>query len=157
MLLGFATLVSATELPLPKGPVILKISGDIKHTNIDGAAHFDLPMMEALAGRQTVIETPWYSGTIFFDGPLISAILEAVGAGGDTLRVVALNDYAAEIPRSDVENYPVILATRIDGEVISVRDKGPAFVIYPFDIAPELYNEMIFSRSVWQVGAIEVF
>ncbi len=147
----------AGELPMPTEPVILVVAGDIENSNVDGEAHFDLPMLDALAARETVIETPWYEGVKNFEGPLISALMDAVGARGDTLRVAALNDYSAEIPRGDIEDYPVILATRIDGKIISVRDKGPAFVIYPFDDFPSLYNEMIFGRSVWQVSSIDVF
>jgi hypothetical protein len=56
----------------------------------------------------------------------------------------------------DIKDYPVILATRVDGEELSVRDKGPLFVIYPFDEHPDLYNEVIFSRSVWQVASLTV-
>ena len=56
----------------------------------------------------------------------------------------------------DFANYPVILATRLDGAEMSVRDKGPIFVIYPFDDAPELNNETYFGRSAWQVKSIEV-
>ena len=40
---------------------------------------------------------------------------------------------------------------------MSVRDKGPLFVIYPFDEAPELNNETYYGRSAWQVKSIEVF
>jgi len=39
---------------------------------------------------------------------------------------------------------------------MSLRDKGPIFVIYPFDKHPELLNEVVFSRSVWQVTEIKV-
>ena len=136
--------------------MILTVSGDITNTNADGAAEFDLEMLEALPGRETTIETPWYSSAKMFSGPLISALLETVGAGEGGLIVTALNDYAADIPRGDVEDYPVILATRIDGQRMSVRDKGPGFVVYPFDVDPDLYNEVIFGRSVWQVASIEV-
>ncbi|WP_299652353.1 hypothetical protein [uncultured Jannaschia sp.] len=148
---------SAAELPEPTGPVVLVVTGEIANTNMGDEAHFDLAMLDALASRETVIETPWYEGTKAFSGPMIAALLDAVGAEGETLRVNALNDYSAEIPRSDVVDYPVILATRIDGDTLSVRDKGPGFVIYPFDVAPDLYNEMTFGRSVWQVGSIDVF
>ncbi|PZX11348.1 hypothetical protein LX81_03939 [Palleronia aestuarii] len=148
--------VAADALARPTGPVVLTISGDIEKTNAEGAAEFDLEMLEALPGRETVIDTPWYSGTKTFSGPLISAVLDAVGAGEGALKVIALNDYTAEIPRDDVDEYPVILATRIDGERMSVREKGPSFVIYPFDVDRDLYSEVIFGRSVWQVAAIEV-
>ena len=50
----------------------------------------------------------------------------------------------------------MILATKRDGAMMSVREHGPIFVIYPFDQEPDLYNEKYFSRSVWQVSTIIV-
>jgi hypothetical protein len=91
-----------------------------------------------------------------FEGPLGSAFLDAVGAKGDTLLITALNDYTAEVPIEDFRKWPVILATRMNGEPMPVREKGPIFVIYPFDADPALYNELYFNRSVWQVKSIEV-
>ncbi len=157
MSLTLAAAVRAEPLASPEGPVLVTVTGEIGRTNADGEARFDLAMLEALPGRETTSDTPWFDGPRSFEGPLLSALLEAVGARGRTLRVIALNDYAAEIPVEDVEAHPVILAVRMEGRLLSVRDKGPAFVIYPFDAAPELYNEMIFGRSVWQVVRIEVF
>jgi hypothetical protein len=50
----------------------------------------------------------------------------------------------------------VILALKKNGAYLPVRNQGPIFVIYPFDLNPGLYNEVYFSRSVWQVKSIEV-
>ena len=49
-----------------------------------------------------------------------------------------------------------ILANRIDGESFSVRQKGPLWVIFPFDQNPEFQSEEIFALSVWQVKRIDV-
>ena len=38
----------------------------------------------------------------------------------------------------------------------NLLDKGPLFVIYPFDLDSNLYNEVIFGRSVWQVASVTV-
>ncbi len=135
----------------PTGPVILTVTGP------DGAeAMFDLEMIDALDQTVTVVETPWYDGTQEFSGPLISELMAHLDVSGSELSIVAANDYAAAMPWSDIENYPVILATRHNGNTMSLRDKGPLFVIYPFDTYPELRNEVVFSRSVWQVKAIKV-
>lgn len=154
---AFAFPSLAGELAVPEGRVVLTVSGAIDNTNAPDGAEFDLAMLDALPQDSVASKTPWYDDSRTFSGPLISAILEAVGAHGKALRVTAVNDYSAEIPLGDVEDYPVILATRIDGAVLSVREKGPGFVIYPFDKAPELYNEKYFGRSVWQVTSIQSF
>ena len=148
---------AAEDLPAPAGPVILTLTGQIGVHNAGDTAVFDLAMLESLGGRTTHTTTPWYDGSRSFTGPLGAALLEAVGASGDMLRITALNDYVSDIPVSDFNAYPVILATRLDGQTMSVRDKGPIFVIYPFDELPELNNETYYGRSAWQVKSIEVY
>jgi hypothetical protein len=154
--LGTAGWAGATEIAPPKGPVILTVSGKIAHRNGAEGAMFDAAMLDALPRRTTNASTPWYSEKTRFEGPLGAALLDQVGASGSVLKVTALNDYAVEIPVEDFRKWPVILATSINGKPISVREKGPIFVIYPFDEQPSLYNELYFGRSAWQVKTIEV-
>lgn len=152
--LAFAAM--ADTLPQPEGPVILTITGALAHTNGDGVARFDLAMIEALEQHSRQVETPWFEGVQDFTGPRLSALMAHVGATGSGIRVIAVNAYSANMPWSDLQSYPVILAVRHNGRQMSLRDKGPLFVIYPFDQHPELRNEVVFSRSVWQVAGIEV-
>ena len=146
----------AAGLTRPTGEVVLTVTGRITQTNADAAAVYDMAMLEALPARTTVTETPWTKGAVKFEGPLGSALLDQIGAEGTMLRITALNDYVVEVPVEDFRKWPVILATRKDGKAMPVRDKGPIFVIYPFDLDRSLYNEKIFSRSAWQVKSIEV-
>ncbi len=150
-----AAALPAFALDIPQGRVILTVTGNISQQNASGAAQFDLAMLEALEGREAAMETPWTEGKRSFSGPLLRSLLQAVGANGKTLVVRALNDYAAEVPSDDAA-LDVILAVRMDGEEMPVREKGPVFLVYPFDLDPGLKNEMIFSRSVWQIKEIEV-
>lgn len=156
--LVLSLLAAPAALPVglgaPEGRVILTVTGAAEAAGDDGAVSFDLPMLEGIAGRETTTQTPWYDEVHTFTGPLLSEVVAAVGAEGRDLRVQALNGYEAIIPAADIATLPIILATRIDGEALSVRDKGPVFVVYPFDLGPQLYNETYFSRSVWQVVAM---
>ena len=156
MIFLFGSMAHADGLMEPQGPVVLTVFGNITHTNGDGVAQFDRAMLAALDQRTTTASTPWFDGPRDFDGPLAAAILDAVGAQGSMMRVIALNDYAANVPIDDARNFPVVFATHLDGNVMSVRDKGPLFLIYPFDEYPELFNEIYFGRSVWQIVQIEV-
>ncbi len=161
-LLAFAAALAtfcaqAGTLPTPTGQVILTVRGDIANTNAGDAAEFDLKMLDDLTNRTTVTRTPWYDGAQSFSGPFVSALMRAVGTHATTMRLHAVNDYTADVPVQDAMRYPVILATRINGMPMSVREKGPTFLIYPFDEAPDLYNEVYFGRSVWQVEAVEFF
>jgi len=149
------TASAALALDAPTGPVVLTVKGKIANTNAGDTAQFDLEMLEKLKGRKGEMETPWTTGKVTFEGPLLREILSAVGASGTSLKVRALNDYAAEVPAEDAK-LDTILATTLDGKPMSVRDKGPLMLVYPFDLDAGLYNEKYFSRSVWQIKEIEV-
>lgn len=148
--------VQSAELAKPTGPVVLTVTGNIALTNDGDTAIFDLAMLDALSQHSTTTITPWYEGEQTFSGTIIADLLESLGAEGQSLTVTAINDYAAEIPLADFANDKVILASRINGGLLSVRDRGPLFVIYPFDQNASLYNEVYFGRSVWQVKSITV-
>ncbi|MGV8939711.1 MAG: molybdopterin-dependent oxidoreductase [Allorhizobium sp.] len=150
------TCQAAMALEPPKGAVILTITGRLDHANAQGNAAFDLEMLEALEGRTAEMETPWTTGKVTFSGPLLRSVLAAAGAHGTKLVVRALNDYAADVPFEDATNIDTMLATRIAGQPMSIRDKGPSMLVYPFDKDRSLYNERYFSRSVWQIKQIEV-
>ena len=83
-------------------------------------------------------------------------MLDRLGASGSRLIAVALNDYSAELPIEDVRRYDVILALRQNGEYMPVQNRGPLFIVYNFDSAPELKSQKFYSRSVWQVARLEV-
>lgn len=145
-----------TRLPTPHDVPILAITGAIENTNQQDRALFDAAMFAGLPRRQLVTATPWYDAPRTFEGPLLRDLLAAVGATGRTLRIEALNDYAALVPASDAAAFDVIVADRIDGEPIPVRERGPLFMIYPFDQVPGLHAELYYQRSVWQIRSIEV-
>lgn len=143
-------------LPSPAGKPILTISGRITRTNEGESAIFDRPMLEGLeqAGFQTT--TPWYNGPVRFEGVKMTSLMDAVGATGSTIMAVALNDYTTELPISDFEKHGVILAIKRDGIYMPVRDKGPLFIVYPYDSAAELKSQQFYSRSAWQVAKLVV-
>jgi Uncharacterized protein conserved in bacteria len=148
--------MEAMSLDSPKGKVVLTISGkSVSNPNAGDTAQFDLEMLEALAGRTATMETMWLQGEHTFSGPFLREVLKAAGASGSSMKISALNEYYAIVPMEDAD-LDTILATRIDGKKLSVRDKGPLFLIYPFDLDQSLRNEKYFNRSVWQIKEIEV-
>lgn len=146
----------AAALDAPTGAVVLTLSGTLQHANRDGRADIDMAQLERLPQRSIVTETPWYSSPRRFTGPLLRDVLAMAGAKGVKARLVALNDYRVEIPFDDVQRYDVVLARLLDGKPMSVREKGPLFVMYPFDSQPALRNAVYFSRCIWQLRSIEV-
>jgi hypothetical protein len=148
--------IRATALERPSGPVVLVISGRVGLPNAGSRAEFDMGMLEQLPQSSFVTRTPWYSGPRKFTGPLLRDVLAACGAQGSNLRAVALNDYHVDLPFDDTARYDVVLARLLDDKPMPVREKGPLFIIYPFDSSAELRNTVYYSRSAWQLKMIEV-
>jgi hypothetical protein len=144
------------RLPLPKGPVVLSISGDIQRTTDGTHALFDVSMLQALGMVTVRTRTPWTEGVSEFEGVLLRDVLRLVGAKSETIHASALNNYMAEIPATDAAQHDVILALKKDGEYLTVRNMGPILVLYPFDSDPTLQTEEIYTRSVWQLAELEV-
>ena len=161
-LIGFALMVAlaeplrADDLPRPKDRVILTIAGAITRTNAPGQAEFDLAMLEQLGLTRLRTWTPWTEGEPEFEGVPARRLMAAVGATGTTVRAVALNDFESAIPLADFERYPVLLATRVDGEQLQVRDKGPIWIVYPWSDHPELDDLPTRRKSVWQLRSLHV-
>lgn len=146
----------AQGLPKPVGPVVLQVSGKISLTNSAGVAEFDAAMLDALPVSQIVTATPWQQEPATFSGPSLQALLHAVGAQGQTLRMLALDDYAVHIPLGHAAQFSPVLSRRINGLVLKVRDRGPLFMIYPFDAIPAVKNEEFYKRSIWHLTRIVV-
>ncbi|MFD1341117.1 molybdopterin-dependent oxidoreductase [Litorisediminicola beolgyonensis] len=155
-LTGLGLPVAAEPLPAPEGPVVLTVRGAISSTNGDDAAAFDMEMLRAVGERSFETSTIWTDGTHSFTGVSLDALLAAVGAEGTTIKATALNDYAVEIPVSDAIPDGPIIAYEMDGAQMSRRDKGPLWVIYPFDSTDSYRSETVYSRSIWQLDRIEI-
>ena len=150
------TRMAMAALPQPAGKIILSIEGKISVTNAEGMARFDRPMLENLGLTSFTTTTPWYDSQVTFEGVRLDHLMDVVGASGEQLSVKALNDYTTEIPIADFARYRAILALRRDGAYMPVKDKGPLFIVYPFDSDPELKHQRFYSRSAWQVARMTV-
>lgn len=150
----------AHALETPEGAVVLTLTGRIRSGNHQAQgepqALFDMAMLERLPQQNFTTRTPWYSQPRKFTGPLVRDVLSAAMAQGSSLKATALNDYRVDIPIDDVQRYDVVLARLLDDKPMSVRDKGPLFIIYPFDTNATLRRALYYTRCAWQLKAIDV-
>ncbi|TDQ44305.1 molybdopterin-dependent oxidoreductase [Tepidicella xavieri] len=148
--------LAAQALEPPRSEPILTFTGQVGVRNHGQVAAFDMAMLEALPQHRFTTLTPWEDRPITFSGPLLRDVLRLVQASGQTLRATALNDYRITIPVSDAHRFDVIIATRLNDQPMSVRTRGPLFIIYPFDAHPQLRSARYYERSIWQLKAIHV-
>ncbi|HEY9058381.1 MAG TPA: oxidoreductase [Aurantimonas sp.] len=149
-------LAHAGDLASPAGKPILTISGNIEVTNAGDSAEFDRAMLEALGMVSFETMTPWYDEPVTFEGVRLDKLMTLVGATGDRVQAIALNDYAIEIPMVDFARHDAIIAIKRDGEYMPVRDKGPLFIVYPYDSDVALQSQTYYARSVWQLSKLIV-
>lgn len=171
---AFDTPAGAADLPPPTGPVLVTVAGAVENANrgpvdsfTDGffayheiiferAAEFDLAALEALGMHETRAHYPNWPGESTFEGPLLADVLAAAGAAGSTLRAVALDGYASDIPLADLETYPVLLALKRDGKYLGLGGRGPAWIVYPREDHAELQAAPDDAGLAWAVFVILV-
>lgn len=152
VLLTISLVVPAAAQAL--GDLTLKIvdqNGNVESVSYSAEALLELD--------RTVVQTKndYIDATKTFEGPSLRKLLESVDLKpSHAITLTALNDYRVTIPAEDVLNYDVIIAVLMDGERMSVREKGPFWVIYPMDQHPELQEPKFNDRLIWQLSSVEL-
>ncbi len=159
--LALAVALACTELaasadePLSEEPVLLTVTGS-DGTAVDATVSYTIAMLRRLGAREIRTKTIWLDGVQRFEGIELSALVRALGLTDGTLRFDALNDYSAEIPVSDAVPGGPLNAWSRNGRRMTPRDKGPLWLVYPYDDETVYQTETIYARSVWHLSRIEV-
>lgn len=147
-----AALLLTFAHPAHAAEPILAVTGQVT----GGEMNLTLADLEAMGSARIITSTPWHDGRVTFDGVPMARFLEAVGAHGTIAFVQALNDFSIEIPLSDLTRFDAILAFKKDGNYMEIADKGPLFIVFPYDDVEEVRSALFYSRSVWQIHSIEI-
>lgn len=147
---------ASSVVPAATGDVVLTVSGQVGRRNSATGMDFDMAMLAALPQWSVETTTPWSPERHRFSGPLLRTVLEYCEAHGSNLHASALNDYDVDIPVADAYEGDVIVARLRDGQPMRVRDRGPLFIIYPFDQNARWRRPTVISRAIWQLRRIEV-
>lgn len=161
---AFYDIVSPRTLPLgipvppPTEPVVLTVRGRLGLPHAEVGTTFDIPTLERIGLIRFTTPTAWTDGLVTFEGVLLSRLLEVLAVPGDVkeLAMTALDDYQVTIPAADVHTWPVILALKRDGQYMSVRNKGPLWVVYPRHAFPELQQAKHNPKWIWQLKEIVI-
>lgn len=120
------------------------------------AAQYTIEDLRALEPVTFETETIWTTGPQQFTGVPLAVLMQQMGVSGGQLVAHAVNDYSVEIPVSDaVEGGPIVAFER-NGAEMSLRNKGPLWVVYPYDSNPDYRTEEVYSRSIWQLDRIVI-
>lgn len=145
-------------VPASAAEPILTLRGAFARAGADGTAVFSLADLDALPQTTFRTTTPWHSGPVEFSGVSVADFLAAMGVPPTvgSMQLIALNDYVVDTKASDLTSGEALLATRMNGQPMAVTDKGPVFVVFPFDSRTELQHQSYYSRAVWQLAEIDL-
>ncbi len=118
----------------------------------------DRQALDALPQHGFETTTQWTEGKLAFSGPALKDVLALVAAGSvpdEVIHLIAANNYEVILDHDLIEDDVPIIATRINGKPFGVRDKGPLWVVFPYDRGTDYQIESVFSASIWQL--IEVW
>ncbi|MEO6299214.1 MAG: oxidoreductase [Paracoccaceae bacterium] len=146
----------AQDLPPLTGPVVLTVTGLDVAAFPGGKLELDVPMLQAIGATRFTTSTIWTEGSHVYTGVLLKNLQDRIKSGDHALKFIALNDYSVEIPAQDISDDAPMLAYAMDDAPMSVREKGPLWVLYPFDADAKYRTDTTFSRSIWQLDRIEV-
>jgi hypothetical protein len=150
------SILPGDAVPAPASDVVLVVSGEIAVTNKGNTLAFDLDTLEDLRLVEYAVDDPWLNDRVTYTGVLLSDLLEVAGAPDATTEVIALalDGYVSPIPVSEIESWPVLLATRSNGAHMTIETSGPTRIIFPY----ELHNDITAARnmSVWNLESLEI-
>ncbi|PSJ45813.1 hypothetical protein C7H85_09990 [Zobellella endophytica] len=149
-------MAAAEPLPAAQGPVLLSLTGNVATTNAGERADFDMAMLQQLPQHELTTETPWTEGAHRYSGVLLRDLLARVGASGERIRALALNQYHVDIDWATAAGLPVLLATHQDGEAMKIRDKGPVWILLPLSDMPALNTKQHHEMMIWQLRTLDI-
>ncbi|QIL78514.1 molybdopterin-dependent oxidoreductase [Diaphorobacter sp. HDW4A] len=147
---GFA--VARAEVAVPTGNLEI-LSPSREPVTVSARQLASLPQQSV----RTV--TAWTDGVKTFTGPLMTDVFKAVGISlrsGSIVQAKALNGYVITIPSEDFVRWPVIVAWSMDGSVLTRRDKGPLWIVYPRSSDSTLRDAKYDHRWAWQLRQLTV-
>jgi hypothetical protein len=144
-------------IPAPAGEIILTMTGKITAANVGDSLAFDMVTLEKLGLVQYTVYDPWANAEATYTGILLADLLAVAGIHDDatSLSLTALDDYQVDIPVADAEKWPILLATRDNGDYMVVADGGPSRIIYPYHVFPNLDTPANHDLWVWNLATIE--
>lgn len=159
MKFAFVLMLGLASLFLPAGSAAQAEEVLFKVHSKDGSHALDVTAAELAKMKMHRYKAVLPGGTGQMQdvgGPLIREIFAAAGITGTKITARALDGYELDIPMEDVQNYDVVAAVEVDGKPLSVRDRGPAWIVYPTVDHPELKDALYEARSVWQLKELIV-
>ncbi|QPM89726.1 molybdopterin-dependent oxidoreductase [Pseudooceanicola algae] len=112
--------------------------------------------LAALPVSKFETETIWTEGVQQFLGVRMVDLLAHFDIDEGTLQLTAANDYSITLPVDSFRADGAVLAYERNGAPMTLRSKGPLWLVYPYDSSSDFQTEVIYSNSIWQLDRISL-
>lgn len=157
--LFYSISASATQGPEPTRSKTLLALHWVDDQGVPRQTRLKLEDLDAMPQSTLTLELPetlGIQGSHSWQGISLQELLKLSDSSGQSIRLQALNGYYATLPISDAEQFNPVLAYRRDGQNLTIREKGPFILIYPFNKFKQLGQQLYINRSVWQINEIHI-
>lgn len=148
-------------LEIPAVPLALRADRRLVSIRLTGQVAERTPQritvedLERLPQTEYTVRDPYTKRRTTFRGVLVRDFVKRYGrAEVGALRFRALDDFKAELDRSDWERWDVLLATRADGARMTIATNGPARIVFPYDRSSEINATIYNDKWIWQINRV---
>jgi len=99
---------------------------------------------------------PWTQEAHIYSGPYLKDVLQSAKVEGGQLTLEALDYYSVSLDFQKIAKFNPILALKKDGKALTIRSKGPIWLILPIDDYPQLNAAIYNDYMVWHLVKISV-
>jgi hypothetical protein len=148
-------LTAGAEIPAPDGKAVITVTGKISQRNQGKAVALDMAGLGRMGVVQIRVHEPWTKEDLDFRGVWLDGLLDMVGAAPDatTVHLVALDDYAVDLPMAEVREGGVLIALSDgDGADLPIDQGGPTRIIYRNGVASGDNPD----QWIWSLKTIDV-
>ena len=160
LLAGYAQASAEPDANPKPEPVILSVYGDIAlDDGVYQRLDFTLSELQALTQAEITTAHPWSSQAQRYGGIDLTALLQLLFANKaiKTLNLEGLNGFSMALEWSNICDFSPIIAWQENGKLMSRRDKGPLWLMLPFDQVPKMKQADFLHYMVWQLRTIRVY
>ncbi len=133
-------------------PATLKVVGS---GGGPGQATLTLDDLRRLGATELRTATSWTQGTQIFVGVTGARLVQELRAQGREVVAEAVNGYRIVIPFDVFAAETTIIAYSRNGQPMTVREKGPLWVVFPFDADAKFRSDRYKSYAIWSLISVE--
>lgn len=132
--------------------ILLNIHSDSQQVS----EQYTLTQLQHLPQHEIRTKIPWTNETHTYRGPYLEEIFTLAKIKGEWLTLYALDHYQVSFNFKKIKMYKPILALQVDSKPLTIRTKGPIWLILPMSDYKELSAAIYNDYMIWHLIKISI-